>query len=102
MATATKITLQPLEDRVIVKKVESEEKTPGGILLPDNAKEKPQIAQIIAVGPGRKDDKGNLIAIDNLKPGDKVVFPKYSGTEIKIEGEELLILKASDLLAKLG
>ncbi|MDX1917710.1 MAG: co-chaperone GroES [Candidatus Caenarcaniphilales bacterium] len=99
MVTATKASLIPLEDRVIVQKEESDEKTQGGILLPDSAKEKPQIAKVVAVGPGKKDEKGNLNPPD-LKIGDRVVYPKYSGTEIKVEGEEYLILKASDILAK--
>ncbi|MDJ0626103.1 MAG: co-chaperone GroES [Candidatus Caenarcaniphilales bacterium] len=100
MTTAEKTSLIPLEDRIIAEKHEPEEKTSGGILLPDSAKEKPQQAIIIAVGPGKKDDKGNLIPIDYLKAGDIVIYPKYSGTEIKIDGKEYLILKASDVLAK--
>ncbi|NLE73830.1 MAG: co-chaperone GroES [Actinobacteria bacterium] len=90
--------LVPLEDRVIVKILEEEEKTVSGIVLPDTAKEKPQKATVIAVGPGRYvDDK--LVPVD-LKEGDVVVFAKYGGTEIKVDGEELLILRASDILAK--
>lgn len=90
--------LVPLEDRVIVKILEEEEKTSSGIVLPDTAKEKPQKATVLAVGPGRYVDD-DLIPID-LKEGDVVVFAKYGGTEIKVEGEELLILRASDILAK--
>lgn len=90
--------LVPLEDRVIVKILEEEEKTPSGIVLPDTAKEKPQKATVLAVGPGRYVDD-DLIPID-LKEGDVVVFAKYGGTEIKVNGEELLILRASDILAK--
>ncbi|NLG66407.1 MAG: co-chaperone GroES [Actinobacteria bacterium] len=90
--------LVPLEDRVIVKILEEEEKTSSGIVLPDTAKEKPQKATVLAVGPGRYVDDA-LIPID-LKEGDVVVFAKYGGTEIKVEGEELLILRASDILAK--
>lgn len=102
MAIATQSKLVPIEDRIIVKKEDAEEKTAGGILLPDSAKDKPQQGVIIAVGPGKRDDKGNLHAIDYLSEGDKVIYPKYSGTEVKVNGEEFLILKASDVLAKLG
>ena len=92
--------LVPLEDRVIVKVLEEEEKTVSGIVLPDTAKEKPQKARVMAVGPGRYvEDK--LIPLD-VKEGDLVVFAKYGGTEIKVEGEELLILRASDILAKVA
>jgi chaperonin GroES len=101
MATATKTKLVPIEDRIIVQKNESEDKTSGGILLPDSAKEKPQQATVVAVGPGKRDEKGNLQAIDYLQAGDLVIYPKYSGTEVKINGEEFLILRASDVLAKL-
>jgi chaperonin GroES len=101
MATATKSKLVPIEDRIIVEKHEPEEKTSGGILLPDSAKEKPQQAIVVAVGPGKKDDKGNVNAIDYLKPGDKIIYPKYSGTEVKIDGKEFLILKAGEVLAKI-
>ncbi len=94
----TKCNLNPTEDRVVVEKVESEEKTSGGILLPDTAKEKPQIGIILKTGPGKKDEKGNLISTD-LKVGDKVVYAKYSGTELKLCGKEYLILRASDVLA---
>jgi chaperonin GroES len=90
--------LVPLEDRVIVKILEEEEKTVSGIVLPDTAKEKPQKATVLAVGPGRYVDD-DLIPID-LKEGDVVVFAKYGGTEIKVNGEDLLILRASDILAK--
>lgn len=91
--------LVPLEDRVIVKVEEEEERTVSGIVLPDTAKEKPQKAKVLAVGPGRYDGD-DLIPID-LKEGDVVIFAKYGGTEVKVEGEELLILRASDILAKL-
>ncbi|MDX1921487.1 MAG: co-chaperone GroES [Candidatus Caenarcaniphilales bacterium] len=100
MATATQNKLIPLEDRIIVEKHEPEEKTAGGILLPDSAKEKPQQAIVVSVGPGKRDDKGNLIPIDSLKAGDRIIYPKYSGTEVKVEGKEYLILKAGDVLAK--
>jgi chaperonin GroES len=91
--------LVPLEDRVIVKVMEEEERTVSGIVLPDTAKEKPQKATVRAVGPGRYDGD-DLIPID-LAEGDVVIFAKYGGTEVKVDGEELLILRASDILAKL-
>jgi chaperonin GroES len=89
----------PLEDRVVVKVLEEEEKTASGIVLPDTAKEKPQKATVLAVGPGRY-DADKLIPID-LKEGDVVIFSKYGGTEIKVDGGEVLILRASDILAKI-
>lgn len=89
----------PLEDRVVVKVLEEEEKTASGIVLPDTAKEKPQKATVLAVGPGRYDG-GDLIPID-LKEGDVVIFSKYGGTEIKVDGGEVLILRGSDILAKI-
>lgn len=98
MATATKRTLKPLSDRVIVQKLEPEEKTAGGIVLPDSAREKPQEGKVIAVGPGQVDDKGQRKPID-IKEGDHVLYAKYSGTEVKIEGEEFLILSERDILA---
>jgi len=88
---------RPLQDRVLVRRVEAEEKTKGGILIPDTAKEKPQEGEIIAVGPGGRDESGKLIPID-LKAGDRILFGKWSGTEIKIEGEDLLIMKESDVM----
>ncbi|MCZ7662232.1 MAG: co-chaperone GroES [Thermoleophilia bacterium] len=90
--------LVPLEDRVVVKVLEEEQKTSSGIVLPDTAKEKPQKATVIAVGPGRYDD-GKLVPV-GVAEGDVVIFSKYGGTEIKVEGEEVLILRASDILAK--
>ena len=103
MATsaATKMNLKPLADRVIVKKLEAEEKTAGGIVLPDTAKEKPQQAEVLAVGPGKFDEKGNRQPME-LKVGDKVLFAKYSGTEVKIEGVEYLILAERDIHAVIG
>lgn len=98
MATATKKTLKPLQDKVIVQKVEPEEKTSGGIVLPDTAKEKPQEGKVIAVGPGAVDDKGQRKPMD-VKEGDHVLYAKYSGTEVKINGEEYLILSERDILA---
>jgi chaperonin GroES len=101
LATATKINLKPLADRVVVKKVEAEEKTAGGIVLPDTAKEKPQQGEVLAVGPGRLDDKGARMPME-LSVGDRVLFAKYSGTEVKIEGVEYLILAERDILAVVG
>ncbi len=88
---------RPLHDRVVVRRLDSEEKTKGGIIIPDTAKEKPQEGEIIAVGPGGRDESGKLIPID-VKAGDKVLFGKWSGTEVKIDGEELLIMKESDIM----
>ena len=98
MATATKRVLKPLQDKVIVQKLEPEEKTAGGILLPDSTKEKPQEGKVMAVGPGSVDDKGQRKPID-VKEGDHVLFAKYSGTEIKLDGQEYLILSERDILA---
>ena len=88
---------RPLHDRVVVRRVESEAKTAGGIIIPDTAKEKPMQGQIVAVGPGGRDEAGKLIPID-LKTGDKVLFGKWSGTEVKLDGEDLLIMKESDIM----
>jgi chaperonin GroES len=93
--------LRPLADRVVVKKLEAEEKTAGGIVLPDTAKEKPQQGEVLSVGPGKVDEKGNRQPME-LKVGDKVLFAKYSGTEVKIEGVEYLILPERDILAVIG
>ena len=93
------IKLQPLADRLVVKPIEREEVTKGGIVLPDTAKEKPQEGEVLAVGPGRLSDDGKRIAMD-VKVGDIVIYAKYGGTEIKIEDEELVILRESDILAK--
>ena len=98
MTTMTKRTLKPLQDKVIVQKLEPEEKTSGGILLPDSTKEKPQEAKVIAVGPGAVDDKGQRKPMD-VKEGDHVLFAKYSGTEVKLDGQEYLILTDRDILA---
>jgi chaperonin GroES len=95
------VKLQPLADRVIVQPIEKEEVTKGGIVLPDTAKEKPQEGKVLAVGPGRLTEDGKRIAMD-VKVGDVVVYTKYGGTEIKIDGEELVILRESDILAKKG
>jgi chaperonin GroES len=88
---------RPLHDRVVVRRIESEEKTAGGIIIPDTAKEKPQEGEVIAVGPGARDEQGKLQALD-LKAGDRVLFGKWSGTEVKIDGEELMIMKESDIM----
>src|ERR671921_769212 len=88
---------RPLHDRVVVRRLEAEEKTKGGIIIPDTAKEKPQEGEIVAVGPGGRDESGKLIPID-VKAGDRVLFGKWSGTEVKIDGEELLIMKESDIM----
>jgi chaperonin GroES len=88
---------RPLHDRVVVKRVEQEEKTKGGIIIPDTAKEKPQEGEVIAVGPGGRNEDGELMPLD-VKAGDRVLFGKWSGTEVKIDGEDLLIMKESDLL----
>ena len=91
---------RPLGDRVLVKRVEEEEKTKGGIIIPDTAKEKPQEGEVISVGPGARDDSGKIQALD-VKAGDRILFGKWSGTEIKLEGEDLLIMKESDVLGVL-
>ena len=88
---------RPLHDRVVVKRLESEQKTKGGILIPDTAKEKPQQGEIIAVGPGARDDSGKVVALD-VKVGDRILFGKWSGTEVKIDGDEFLIMKESDIM----
>jgi chaperonin GroES len=98
MATATKVALKPLEDRVVVQAAEAEETTASGLVIPDTAKEKPQQGTVIAVGPGRISDQGERIPLD-VKEGDTVVYSKYGGTELKLEGEEYLILSARDILA---
>ncbi|MGQ0826099.1 MAG: co-chaperone GroES [Actinomycetota bacterium] len=94
--------LQPLEDRIVVRQAEAEEKTTSGLVIPDTAKEKPQQGEVLAVGPGRHSEQtGELIPLD-LKPGDTVVYSKYGGTEITIDGDDLLILNGRDVLAKVG
>jgi len=90
--------IRPLNDRILVKRTEGEEKTAGGIIIPDTAKEKPQQGQVVAVGPGKRGKDGKRVAPE-VKTGDRVFFPKYSGTEIKIDGEEHLFMKEDDLLA---
>ena len=88
---------RPLHDRVVVKRIEEEQKTKGGIIIPDTAKEKPMQGEVLAVGPGARNDKGELVAPD-VKAGDRVLFGKWSGTEVKIDGDELLIMKESDIM----
>ena len=92
-----KLKFRPLHDRVVVRRIEADQKTKGGIIIPDTAKEKPSEGEVIAVGPGGRDEAGKLIPID-LKPGDRVLFGKWSGTEVKIDGEDLLIMKESDIM----
>ncbi len=94
------MTFRPLHDRVLVRRIEADQKTAGGIIIPDNAKEKPQQGEIVAVGPGARNEKGELVALD-VKAGDPVLFGKWSGTEVRIDGEDLLIMKESDILGVL-
>ena len=88
---------RPLHDRVVIRRIDGEEKTKGGIIIPDNAKEKPQEGEVMAVGPGARDESGKVIPLD-LKAGDRVLFGKWSGTEVKVDGEDLLIMKESDIM----
>ncbi|TCL75807.1 co-chaperone GroES [Rhizobium sp. BK251] len=92
---------RPLHDRVVVRRVESEEKTKGGIIIPDTAKEKPQEGEIVAVGSGARDESGKIVALD-VKVGDRVLFGKWSGTEVKLNGEDLLIMKEADIMGVIG
>jgi chaperonin GroES len=92
---------RPLHDRVVVRRLEGEEKTKGGIIIPDTAKEKPQEGEVVAVGPGARNEQGQLVALD-VKAGDRVLFGKWSGTEVTVNGEELLIMKESDILGIVG
>jgi len=92
---------RPLHDRVLVRRVEAEEKTAGGIIIPDTAKEKPQEGEVIAAGAGIKDEAGKVTPLD-VKAGDKILFGKWSGTEVKIDGEDLIIMKESDILGVVG
>jgi chaperonin GroES len=91
---------RPLHDRVVVRRIDAEEKTAGGIIIPDTAKEKPQQGEVVAAGPGARDEKGQIQPLD-VKAGDRILFGKWSGTEVKIDGEELLIMKESDILGVL-
>ncbi len=92
---------RPLHDRVVVRRVESEEKTKGGIIIPDTAKEKPAEGEVIAVGPGARDDHGKVVPLD-VKVGDRVLFGKWSGTEVKLDGVDLLIMKEADIMGIIG
>ena len=96
-----KLNFRPLHDRVVVRRVESEEKTAGGIIIPDTAKEKPSEGEVVAVGSGARDDSGAVIAMD-VKAGDRILFGKWSGTEVKLNGEDLLIMKESDIMGVIG
>jgi chaperonin GroES len=101
MKTETKMKIRPLHDRVVVKRLEEETRTAGGIIIPDTATEKPQRGEVIAVGNGARGDDNELIPLD-VKPGDRVLFGKWSGTEVKIDGVELLIMKESDIMGVLA
>ncbi|WP_262272305.1 co-chaperone GroES [Microvirga yunnanensis] len=91
------MTFRPLHDRVVIRRIEAEEKTKGGIIIPDTAKEKPQEGEVVAVGPGARDENGKVAALD-VKAGDRVLFGKWSGTEVRIDGQDLLIMKESDIM----
>jgi chaperonin GroES len=91
---------RPLHDRVVVRRLDADQKTAGGIIIPDTAKEKPMEGEVLAVGPGARDESGKVVALD-VKPGDRVLFGKWSGTEVKIDGEDLLIMKESDIMGVL-
>jgi chaperonin GroES len=93
----TDINFRPLHDRVVIRRIEAEAKTKGGIIIPDTAKEKPQEGEVVAVGTGIRDDNGALVALD-VKAGDRILFGKWSGTEVKLNGEDLLIMKESDIM----
>ena len=95
------MTFRPLHDRILVRRIEADEKTAGGIIIPDTAKEKPQEGEVIAVGPGARNEAGQLQPLD-VKPGDRILFGKWSGTEIKLDGEDLLIMKESDVMGVIG
>jgi chaperonin GroES len=92
-----KLKFRPLHDRVVVKRIDADERSKGGIIIPDTAKEKPQEGEVVAVGPGGRDENGKLITID-VKAGDRVLFGKWSGTEVKLDGDDLLIMKESDIM----
>jgi chaperonin GroES len=95
------MSFRPLHDRVVVRRVDSEEKTAGGIIIPDTAKEKPSEGVIVSVGPGARDESGKIVALD-VKQGDRVLFGKWSGTEVKLNGQDLLIMKESDIMGIIG
>ena len=102
MATKTKTKIEPLEDRVVIRPLEGEEMTASGLVIPDTAKEKPQEGEVIAVGPGRWDEDGEKRIPVDVKTGDRVLYSKYAGTEVKIDGEELLVVPARDILARIN
>ena len=93
--------VQPLADRILVRRIEEQETIRGGIIIPDTAKEKPQQGEVVAVGPGARDEAGKVVPLD-VKPGDRVLFGKWSGTEVKIDGDDLLIMKESDVMGVIG
>jgi chaperonin GroES len=95
------MTFRPLHDRVLIRRVEAAEKTAGGIIIPDNAKEKPQEGEVVSAGAGARSEDGTIVALD-VKAGDKILFGKWSGTEVKIDGEDLIIMKESDILGIVG
>ncbi len=95
------MTFRPLHDRILVRRIEADEKTAGGIIIPDTAKEKPSEGEVIAVGPGARDDAGKIIQLD-VKVGDRILFGKWSGTEVKLDGKDLLIMKESDIMGIIG
>ena len=97
----TDINFRPLHDRVVIRRIEAEAKTKGGIIIPDTAKEKPQEGEIVAIGSGARDDSGKIVALD-VKVGDRVLFGKWSGTEVKLDGEDLLIMKEADIMGIIG
>ena len=101
MATKTKTRIQPLEDRVVIRPLEGEEVTASGLVIPDTAKEKPQEGEVLAVGPGRLDDNGKRVPME-VGEGDRVLYSKYAGTEVKLDGDELLVVSSRDILAKIG
>ena len=100
MATKTKTSIQPLEDRVVIRPLDAEQVTSSGLVIPDTTKEKPQEGEILAVGPGRLDDNGKRVPME-VAEGDRVLYSKYAGTEVKIDGEELLVVPSRDILAKI-
>jgi len=100
VATKTKTSIQPLEDRVVIRSLEGEQVTSSGLVIPDTAKEKPQEGEVLAVGPGRLDDNGKRVPME-VAEGDRVLYSKYAGTEVKIDGEELLVVSSRDILAKI-
>jgi chaperonin GroES len=101
VATKTKTNIEPLEDRVVVRPLDAEQVTSSGLVIPDTAKEKPQEGEVLAVGPGRFDDSGSKRVPVDVSAGDRVLYSKYAGTEVKIDGEELLVIPARDILARI-